>query len=251
MRSSEIRVRLEEALGKKPGSGAFFSPTPETVRTGISGIDSLSGGIPRGALTEISGARSSGRTSLMLSLFSGLTGNGEVVGLVDPGNAFDPASADAFGVDLERLVWIRAKGLGAVDPVLKILKIADLLLGGGGFGLIAVDLSDLAPSAIRRVPFSVWFRFRRAVEHTPTILLCLSPEPVLGAAALALRLDNRSDQAVRWTAHTLGALFPEAGILRSRHARSSEHRNCQFRLDHPAWIEAGCTEHMQPSGVIS
>jgi hypothetical protein len=182
----------------------------------------------------------------MLSLFATLTAGEEVVGLVDPRNAFDPASAAAFGVVFERLVWIRGNGFREADPV---LKITDLLAAGGGFGLIAVDLSDLPLPALRRVPPSVWFRLQRRVEHTPTILFFLSPEPVLeAAAALVLRLDNRG---ARWTPGTLGGSLPNAAVLRSRHARSSEHRSCRFRLDHSASIEAGCTEYLESSGAIS
>ena len=42
----------------------------ETLSTGIDEIDALTGGLPRGAITEVFGPASSGRTSLMFSLLS-------------------------------------------------------------------------------------------------------------------------------------------------------------------------------------
>ena len=57
------------------------------------------------------------------------------------------------------------------------LKTTDLLLHGGGFGLVAVDMSDVPAEYARRVPLSSWFRFRRAIEHTRVVLLVLEQEP--------------------------------------------------------------------------
>jgi recombination protein RecA len=54
------------------------------------------------------------------------------------------------------------------------LKAADLLIQGGGFGLVVMDLGDTAPHTARRISLASWFRLRRAVEHTPTILVGLA-----------------------------------------------------------------------------
>ncbi|HEU4479396.1 MAG TPA: DNA recombination/repair protein RecA, partial [Pyrinomonadaceae bacterium] len=40
----------------------------ETLSTGVNEIDDLTGGLPRGAISEIFGPASSGRTSLMFSM---------------------------------------------------------------------------------------------------------------------------------------------------------------------------------------
>ena len=45
----------------------------ETLPTGISTIDNALHGFPRGAITEIHGQSSSGRTSLMLSVLAAAT----------------------------------------------------------------------------------------------------------------------------------------------------------------------------------
>ena len=144
-------------------------PAPETVRTGISELDAATGGLPRGCLTEIFGPASSGRTSLLVSILAAATERQETCALVDAEDSFDPLSAAAAGVRLERLLWVRC-GHSAEHA----LKAADLLIQGGGFGLVAMDLGDTPPKMARRISLTSWFRLRRAVEHTPTVLVTVA-----------------------------------------------------------------------------
>jgi hypothetical protein len=144
-------------------------PAPDTVPTGIAEIDGVIGGLPRGSLTEIFGPASSGRTSLLISILAEATARQESCALVDAEDAFDPASAEAAGVQLDRVLWIRC-GHNAEHA----LKAADLLIQGGGFGLVAMDLGDTSPAVARRISMVSWFRLRRAVEYTPTVLLALA-----------------------------------------------------------------------------
>jgi recombination protein RecA len=64
----------------------------ESVPTGIASLDALTGGLPRGAITEIFGPPSSGRTSAMVSILAEATAQDEVCALVDGNDAFDPQS---------------------------------------------------------------------------------------------------------------------------------------------------------------
>src|SRR5688572_23880138 len=83
-----------------------------TAPTGVSVLDAaLSGGFPRGQLSEIVGARSSGRTSVLLQLLAQATVRRELVALVDVLDMFDVVSAAAAGVDFDRLLWIRGQVL--------------------------------------------------------------------------------------------------------------------------------------------
>ena len=107
-------------------------PELEWVRSGISEID-----LPRGCLTEIFGPASSGRTTLLHSILAEATAREEVCALVDADDAFDPASATAAGVRLDRLIWVRSS-----HNAEHALKAADLLIQGGGFGVVAMDLGD-------------------------------------------------------------------------------------------------------------
>ncbi len=186
MRAAALRAQVESALGAEFGSPFRFRERRATERfsTGVAEVDALAGGVPRGALTEIVGPNSSGRTSLLLAVLAEITRREEVAVLVDAGDAFDPGSAQAAGVKLERLLWVRARRL---EPA---LKAADWLVQAGGFGLVAVDLGDVPARAARRVPLACWFRLQRAVENTPTALVVLEQEPFAKTcASLVLGLE--------------------------------------------------------------
>jgi hypothetical protein len=174
-------------------------------------IDALTGGLPRGALTEIFGPASSGRTSLLVAALAEATRRQEVCALVDVSNAFNPESAVSAGVDLKQLLWVRTGCPGARklrsqmqstgSPTTashknwntgleQALKTTDLLLQSGGFGMVIVDLADVPPQATRRIPLTSWFRFRRAVENTPTVLLVMEQEPYAKTcASLVLKMN--------------------------------------------------------------
>ena len=163
----------------------------ESVPTGIAPLDALTGGLPRGAITEIFGPPSSGRTSAMVSILAEATAQDEVCALVDGNDAFDPQSGMSAGLDLKRLLWIRCHKLD------QVMKSTDLLLQGGGFGRVVMDLTDLPLSHLRSVSLASWFRFQRAIEKTPTALVVISPESMVkSAAALVLRLEMKSAE---WT----------------------------------------------------
>ena len=160
----------------------FKVDRPEVCPTGLAEVDAMAGGLPKGCLTEVYGPASSGRTSLMLAAMAQSTGRENVCALVDASDAFDPASA--AGVRLERLLWVRCGGNAE-----HALKAADLLVQGGGFGLVVLDLAGTPAVTARRISMTSWFRLRRTVEHTPTVLLDVPLRqalwrPILNATAL-------------------------------------------------------------------
>ena len=226
MTLAALRSRLEDSLRGKVSApfAVRRAALPEMAATGIPEIDRLTGGLPRGCLTEITGAAGSGRMSFLVSLLAGLTKRGESCAVVDGRDAFDPCGAEAAGVTLGRLLLVRCSNID------QALRGADLLLHGGGFGLIALDLSDLPGATVRRVPLNAWFRFRRMVENTATILLLLEQESCAkSCASLVLRLEM---EAARWNSAAaaarknggmknpqqflLGGLQIRAEVLRSR-----------------------------------
>jgi len=139
-------------------------PEPELLPSGVPQID-----LPRGCLTEIIGPASSGRTSLMLAILAQATAREEVCALVDAEDAFSPHAAADAGVELSRLLWVRC-GHNAEHA----LRAADLLIQGGGFGVVVMDMGDTPESIARRISLTSWFRLRRAVEHTPAVLISLA-----------------------------------------------------------------------------
>src|SRR5271154_6336700 len=188
-RSAALRLQVETAL-----AGRVVAPLEcrdrsvvEVASTGIAEIDELTGGLPRGCLTEIFGGAGSGRTSLLLAALAARTREGEVCALVDGRDAFDPAAALSAGVNLRQLLWVRCKNIE------QALRATDLLIQGGGFGLIALDLSDVAQRVVRQVQLNVWFRFRRAVEGTATILFLLGQKShAKTCASLVLRMEGEA-----------------------------------------------------------
>jgi recombination protein RecA len=101
---------LPKLASVTPASRLEIRPTPEMVSSGIGEIDALTGGLPRGCITEICGSASSGRTSVLLSTLAAATRRQEVCALVDASDAFDPLSGNAAGVDFEKMLWVRCGG---------------------------------------------------------------------------------------------------------------------------------------------
>src|SRR5215831_10333023 len=133
----------------------------ETLATGIVPLDAVVGGFPRGALSEIIGTESSGRTTLLHSLLAASTSNSEICAYVDTDDSFDPVTAAAAGVALSQLVWIRC-GHNAGHA----MKATDYLLHAGGFGVVVLDLCQVTARVANRIPISYWHRFRLAIENT-------------------------------------------------------------------------------------
>jgi len=158
----------------------------EVFPTGVREIDELLYGLPRGAITELHGPPSSGRTSLMLSALANATAHEEICAIVDCDETFDLASAAQAGVDFKRTLWVRCG-----HSLERAFKAVDLILHAGGFGFIALNLCNVPPKVVRRVISSWWFRFRRAIEDTPTALIVLTPiNAVRSCATLVLELKN-------------------------------------------------------------
>src|ERR1022692_2021359 len=181
--------------GVTPASRLAVRPAPEMVSSGIAAMDALTGGLPRGCLTEICGPASSGRTTLLLAALAAATRRGEFCAVVDASDALDPQSAATVGVELDRLLWVRCGENSPQKCLEQLLRATDLLLESGGFGLIALDLGDLPQQAARHIPLTTWFRFRRAVEHTSTVLLAIERQSIAGScSSLLIKLGSASNQ---------------------------------------------------------
>ncbi len=123
-------------------------------------------GLERGAIVEVCGPKSSGRTSTSLYILAESISKGEVCACIDLNNQFHPASLAQTGISLDQLSWVRCNG-----NTEHAMRSADMLLHAGGFGVVLLDLCGAQIQTLNRIPVSYWFRFQRAIEHTPTILL--------------------------------------------------------------------------------
>lgn len=240
--ANHARALLESALRERRLDRTLTTALPPLDRhdpaacisTGVAHLDAcLRGGLPRGQMSELAGPASSGRTTLLLQLMAAATRRGEIVALVDTGDRLDVASAVAAGVALDRLLWIRGTlpdAPGALAPpgdsrcdhaVDRALKALNLVLQAGGFGLVAIDLAELSPRQLGRIPLTTWPRVQRAVEGSDTACVLLTARPLArSAGGLTLTLDGRpawtgsSDRSRRFagTAIRLRVVSPRKGI---------------------------------------
>jgi hypothetical protein len=107
-------LEIESALEHR--FPAALTPAPramhEVAATGIAAVDELlgnvqPGGLPVGAISELTGAVSSGQTSLALQFVAQRTAEARACAWVDVNDTFDPESAAANGVRLKQLLWMR------------------------------------------------------------------------------------------------------------------------------------------------
>jgi hypothetical protein len=160
----------------------------EPFSCGVLEIDTLlQGGFPRAALSEIAGAASTNRTALIVSILARAFDTGECCAWIDGGGTFDPESAAEAGLQLNRLLWVNAKG----NPE-HALKATDLLLHGGGFGLMVFDVGDSSDNLLRRMPMASWYRLRLGAEKTGTALIALTPAPQTRSCSAVCVELNRS-----------------------------------------------------------
>lgn len=191
MKAAFSKAELESEIASRFGDAFKIheKSVVETLSTGIGEIDALTGGMPRGAVSEIFGPASSGRTSLMFSMLAYATTHEETCALVDTNDVFSPTAASGAGIDFDRLLWIRCAG-----NLEHAFKATDLLLHAGGFGLVILDLGDLAGKDARRIISSWWYRFRRTVEDRPTVITVISEEACTrSCAALTLELKGAAE----------------------------------------------------------
>jgi len=176
--AAELRKQIESALaGRIP---AALSPrphsAPELISCGLAEVDAmLGGGLPLGAITELAGPHSSGRTTLALATLAGLTQQGHSCAYVDLSDALDPFSAAALGVELRCLLWVRPAA--RQEPAQRLdhaLRATDLLLNAGGFRALVLDLGVLPPEQARRIPLATWYRYRLQAEKSRTLFLLIT-----------------------------------------------------------------------------
>jgi recombination protein RecA len=219
--AAALRLEIERSLERR--FPAALTPAPRTIyevyEAGIEAVDVLlGGGLPVGAISEITGPGSSGRTSLALAFVAQRTAEARPCAWVDVDDALDPESAAANGVRLRQLLWVRcgtrergnegasnpseqrslARDLGSGQdsktPQLartrrnwtrldQALRATDLLLQAGGFASIVLDLGGTAPEQANRIPAATWFRYRQAAERTRCCLVVIGQKPYARSAA--------------------------------------------------------------------
>lgn len=212
------RGALSTPTGTGAGAGAPAEAEPSArLASGIPAIDRmLGGGFPPARLSEIAGPASSGRTSVALSLIAHTTRGGAIAAVVDSADAFDPASAEAAGALLSRVLWARPPGWR------EAVRCSERLLEARGFACVLLD------GAGGDVPSAAWQRLARAATASGTALLVLSRERVTGSFAdLALEMQPPRPR-FRGTPALLEGLEIEAVVV--RHRTGPSQRSVSVRL---------------------
>ena len=186
----------------------------ELLATSAPGLDwLLEGGLPRGALVELSArARSCGRFAAGLAALAAATSSGLASALVDMGGHLDPQGAEEAGVNLALLLWARPR------RIRQALAAAETLLSAG-FPLVVFDLG-LSSRGLRFVPDAAWVRLARAAQAQNAALLVLSPVRASGVAAQAVVVNS----SARPLWHGLGRQPRLLAGLSSRLTLEKDHR---------------------------
>jgi len=210
LRERKLDRTLTTAVPGLPGlQGPACGTTDEyaVAPTGITALDEqLGGGFPRGQISEVVGARSTGRASVGLQMIAAATARHEIVALVDVLDMLDVASADAAGVDLGRVLWIR--GLVVPNPGLcfttnqraldRAIKAVTLVLQAGNFGLVVFDAAEAPPHSLQRLPFTTWRRLQRIIEGSQTACVLVGDTPIArSAGGITVRLSRAAGERLR------------------------------------------------------
>ncbi len=130
-----------------------------------------------GAITEVVGRLSSGRTSLLMACLRDAharRGGGRPRGCRS--GVRSRAAAARAGLDLRRLLWVRCGGRRDVA-----LRATDLLVRCPGFALIGLDVGESPP----RLPLAGAFRLKLAVRRSGAALLVVGARRITGRRRVA------------------------------------------------------------------
>ena len=140
-------------------------PDRAPLPTGIAELDALlvGRGIPRGRLTEITGAKGSGRTSMLRTLVTAVATGGRWVAYIDAARTLAPRDWAHVGSERAPL-WIIRPTTSA-----RATWCADLLLRSGAFALVVMDgapqLSRVLAVRLTRLARDVGAAFVVTGEH--------------------------------------------------------------------------------------
>lgn len=147
MTGQELKERAEAQRRhgiqrKLAGLPAAISTRKSAVPTGFPALDRVLGigGFPRGALTELFGPPSAGKTTLALQWVASVQEAGLSAAWIDADRAFDPAYAAALGVSLERLPLARPE---SAEQAIEMAR--RLALSGALDALVVDSVAALVP----------------------------------------------------------------------------------------------------------
>jgi hypothetical protein len=257
--ATPARAHLESLLRARKLDATLDAPAgagPDPAASGLAWLDArLGGGWPRGEVSEVVGRRSSGRSWLAAQALARATSDGELGGLVDATDSFDPASLGSLPVHWPHLLWVRGRVPVGGAPTRatqdrlereleQVLKAAALVLQAGGFGMVVLDLGDVPAPALRRLPFTTWLRLARLVEGRDMACLVLAPEPLARSArGVSVRLEA-GNAAGEWAgahpcARRLAGLLTRVRVTGARWRDDDRGAEIRFAAESPGIASEG------------
>lgn len=179
-------VHSVRKLGEAP-------PAPDRLPTGFHALDkALGGGLPRGRISEVAGAPTSGMATLVLKIVAQAQAAGEEVVWLDLEKTFDADYAARCGVLLEQLLLVRPYSYQALTLLREFVA--------GDVAVVVCDLFrfDPAVAASARALSAALEQLLAPLGKSSTVLLCLvSLAPHVDPAAYAQKATLPSYATVR------------------------------------------------------
>jgi recombination protein RecA len=135
--------RLQTELRQAAAFGVRGRAVAGVIPSGSIAVDAALGigGLPRGRMVELFGPPGVGKSTLALQVIAAAQGEGQTAALVDVECTFDAGYAARLGVDVDRLVLLRA------DDGEQALRMVERLVASQGVDLVVVDsVAALAPA---------------------------------------------------------------------------------------------------------
>ena len=100
------------------------------------------------------------------------------------------------------------------------LRATDLLLQGGGFSAIVVDMGSLSPEFVSRIPLTTWFRFRAAAERTQSSIVLLT-QYSCAKSSVELLLQFHPAEPLNDETTVFTGVRPSIEVMRRRFERTN------------------------------
>jgi recombination protein RecA len=124
---------------------------------------------------------------------------------------FEPNPRQSFAPSNRRPIPVRKPW----TRIEQALRVTDLLLQGGGFSAIVIDMGSITPEYAMRVPLATWFRYRAAAERTQVSVLLLT-QCSCAKSSVELLLRFRPGDALRDEATVFTGIGHCVEIVRQR-----------------------------------
>jgi predicted ATP-dependent serine protease len=210
---AEAIARLDVRFGARTVVAATTAADTARERRFLSGtsFDVISGGIQAGTAVSLTGKGTCGKVTLALHAVAGAQQAGGTALWVDPSRSFDPRAARRAGVDLRRVIVVRARTCD------EVVLSAGAGLRSEGFRIV---VADLGPSFAMIGSADGIAPVLPHVRGSTAALVVLSDHPARRVAMptfVVERVDweRTCDRTLGWTleARRLGGVRDEHAVL--------------------------------------